>query len=486
MKQKDVFVPIAIGGHPDLPWSCTYKQRIAKMMDMEDKHIVVVGLARSGIAVARFLKARGSRVTLTDQATEEILGAFAVEARQLGVDLELGRHTPATFQSADLIVVSPGVPHTIAPLAQARSKGIPVIGEVELAAQFIDTPIVAVSGTNGKTTPTELIGRMLAASGRKVFVGGNIGNPLIEIAGRTTDLDVIVAEISSFQLDTIETFRPYVAVLLNISPDHLDRYPDIGAYTASKSRLFENQKSTDFAICNGNDPLVVGLCKKIRSRVLSFYARPPENGHQVQGAIITPRQVAICVPEFQTGRIGLEHTPLIGPHNRENIAAATLAALAVGASVQGVQKALDEFQALSHRLEVVGTVNGVTFINDSKATNVDAVMRALECFQQPVVLIMGGRNKGYDFDQLYNHVRKYVKKLVALGESGDEIIDVLGGAAPQGAVKAQNMDHAVQLAYESAKPGETVLLSPACASFDMFVSYAERGEKFRQSVGGLS
>lgn len=454
-------------------------------MDLENKHIVVVGLARSGIAVARFLKACGAEVTLTDQATEEILGAFAVEARQLGVNLELGCHKPSTFQFADMIVISPGVPHTIAPLEEARAKGIQVVGEIELAARFIDTPIVAVSGTNGKTTTTELIGRMLAASGRKVFVGGNIGNPLIEIAGRSADLDVIVAEISSFQLDTIDTFHPHVAVLLNVSPDHLDRYPDIEAYAASKGRLFENQEASDFAVCNGNDPLVQHLCREVRSRVLRYYACPPENGTQVKGAIVTPKQVAVCVPDFEAGHIGLEHTSLIGPHNRENIAAATLAALAVGATFEGVQKALDHFQALSHRLEMVGTVNGVTFINDSKATNVAAVMRALECFEQPVVLIMGGRNKGYDFEQLQHHIRKHVKKLVVMGESGEEIIDALGQASLQGAVKAQGMDHAVQLAYGAARPGETVLLSPACASFDMFGSYAERGEKFRQSVGGL-
>lgn len=455
-------------------------------MEVAGKHIVVVGLARSGIAVARFLKANGARVTLTDQATEEILGAFAVEARQLGVDLELGCHVPSSFQSADLIVISPGVPHTIAPLEEARANGVAVIGEVELAAHFIDTPIIAVSGTNGKTTTTELLGRMLAASGLKVFVGGNIGNPLIEIAGRSTDLDVIVAEISSFQLDTIDTFRPHVAVLLNISPDHLDRYPDIAAYAASKSRLFENQQDSDIAVCNGNDPLVQQLCEGVRSRVFNFFARPPENGQPVQGAIVTPRQVAVCLPGMEGGRIDLGQTSLIGPHNRENIAAAALAALAVGASIEGMQKALDSFQALSHRLEMVGTVNDVTFINDSKATNVDAVMRALECFDHPVVLIMGGRNKGYDFGQLYHHVRKHVKKLVVIGESRDEILDALGRASQQGAVKAEDMGQAVQLAYASANPGETVLLSPACASFDMFGSYAERGEIFRQSVGGLS
>ncbi len=456
------------------------------MMNVEGKHVVVVGLARSGIAVARFLKARGARVTLTDQATEEILGAFAVEAQQLEVELELGRHAPSTFNSADLIVISPGVPHTIAPLEEARARGVQVIGEIELAARFIETPIVAVSGTNGKTTTTELIGRALAASGLKVFVGGNIGNPLIEIAGRSADLDVIVAEISSFQLDTIDTFRPHVAVLLNISPDHLDRYADITAYAASKNRLFENQLASDFAVCNGNDPLVQQICKLIRGKVLNFFSRPPENGKSVQGAIITPKQVAICVPEFDTWRIDLQNTTLIGPHNRENIAAAALAAMAAGASIDGVQKALDEFQSLSHRLEMVGTVNDVAFVNDSKATNVDAVMRALECFDRPVVLIMGGRNKGYDFGQLYSQVRKHVKKLVVIGESGDEIIAALGQAALQGSVKAIDMDDAVKMAFAIAEPGETVLLSPACASFDMFGSYAERGEKFRESVGGLS
>lgn len=455
-------------------------------MDVDGKHIVVVGLARSGMAVARFLKAKGARVTLTDKATEEILGAFAVEARHLGVALELGRHHPTTFQKADLIVISPGVPHTITPLEEARANGIQVIGEVELAARFIDTPIVAVSGTNGKTTTTELLGNMLATSGLKVFVGGNIGNPLIEIADRNADLDVIVAEISSFQLDTIDTFRPHVAVMLNISPDHLDRYPDLTAYAASKHRLFENQECSDFAVCNGNDGLVMAQCKEIKSTVLNFYAEPPGKQDPGQGAIITPKQVVICVPEMGKGCIDIEQTPLIGPHNRENIAAASLAALAAGATIEGIQKALDAFQSMPHRLEPVGTINDVTFINDSKATNVDAVIRALECFSRPVVLIMGGRNKGYDFSSLHQHVHRHVKKLVVIGEAGDEILKALGGAPLQGSVKAVDMAQAVQLAYDTARAGETVLLSPACASFDMFGSYAERGDQFRRIVGALT
>jgi len=455
-------------------------------MEFVRKHVVVVGLARSGMAVARFLKSRGARVTLTDQATEEILGPFAAEARQLDVTLELGRHRSATFQAADLIVISPGVPHTIAPLEEARTRGTQVIGEVELAACYIQAPIVAVSGTNGKTTTTELLGNMLAASGLKVFVGGNIGNPLIEIADRSADLDIIVAEISSFQLDTIATFRPHVAVLLNISPDHLDRYPDLAAYAASKRRLFENQTSEDFAVCNGNDPLVRQQCGGIQSRKFYFFARPPESGQPGQGAIITPKQVALSVPGLVEGRIDLEHSHLLGPHNRENIAAASLAALAAGATMDGVQKALDSFQALSHRLEPVGTVNDITFVNDSKATNVDAVMRALECFSSPVVLIMGGRNKGYDFGALQQHVQKHVKKLIVIGEASDEILAAIGRMPAQGAVKAADMAQAVEQAFMAAQAGETILLSPACASFDMFGSYAERGDKFRQLVGGLS
>jgi UDP-N-acetylmuramoylalanine--D-glutamate ligase len=455
-------------------------------MDLAGKHIVVVGLARSGMAVARFLKSKDARVTLTDQATEEILGAFAAEARQLGVALELGGHHSATFKTADLIVISPGVPHTMAPLKEARADGIPVIGEIELAARFIKTPIVAVTGTNGKTTTTELLGNMLAASGLKVFVGGNIGNPLIEIADRNVDLDVIVAEISSFQLDTIDTFRPHVAVLLNISSDHLDRYPDLSAYAASKSRLFENQQRSDFAICNGNDPLVLEQCSEISSTVLNFYSEPPAQQSAGRGAVITPKQVIVFVDEVAEEKISLEKTSLIGLHNRENIAAAVLAALAAGGTVDGVQKAIDAFQSMPHRLEPVATVNGVMFVNDSKATNVVAVMRALECFSRPVVLIMGGRNKGYDFNALHRHVRKHVKKLVVIGEAGDEILDALGQVPAQGSEKAEDLAQAVGLAYAAAHAGETILLSPACASFDMFGSYAERGEQFRQLVGALS
>lgn len=454
-------------------------------MTLNDKHVVVFGLARSGLAVARFLKAQGARVTVTDQIAEQGLGPFVAEARRLELNLELGGHRTETITAADLIVISPGVPHTIKPLETARGKGIPVIGEVELAARYIQTPIVAVSGTNGKTTTTELLGRMLAASGMRVFVGGNIGNPLVEIAGRDQELDVVVAEISSFQLDTTEQFRPYVAVLLNISPDHLDRYDSEADYAESKGRLFRNQGPEDYAVCNGNDPLVQVQCGEIQSRRLNFYTRPPEAGEAMAGAIITPRQIVTTIPGKTESRIDLTRTRLIGPHNRENIAAASLAALAVGARLEAVQKAVDEFQTLAHRLEPVATLNGVHFVNDSKATNVDAVVRALECFDQPVVLIMGGRNKGYDFAPLYDHVRRHVRKLIVIGEAKAEILAALEAAPAEGAETAPDLVAAVQSGYAAARPGDTVLLSPACASFDMFANYAERGKTFRQALETL-
>jgi UDP-N-acetylmuramoylalanine--D-glutamate ligase len=454
-------------------------------MDFEGQHIVVVGLARSGLAVAGFLTSRGARVTITDQATARGLGIFVDQARQLGAALELGGHRDATFDAADLIVISPGVPHTLPQLEAARRRGVPVIGEVELACRFIQTPIVAVTGTNGKTTTTELLGSMLAASGMYVFVGGNIGNPLIEIVDRSADLDVIVAEISSFQLDTVETFRPHVAVLLNISPDHLDRYPDLDGYAASKGRIFANQQSDDFAICRGNDKLAQKQCRHTAAQRLDFFPGSSGDEPVKQGAVITPQQIAYLMPDGTRGGIDLSRTTLIGPHNHENVAAAGLAALAAGASLQGVQEALDLFKAPAHRLEPVATVRGVQFVNDSKATNVEAVRRALECFDQPVVLIMGGQNKGYDFNTLEAHVRQYVKKLIIMGEAGQEILSALGGSALHGSEMADDLEQAVQKAFEAAQSGEVVLLSPACASFDMFGNYAERGETFRQLVGAL-
>jgi UDP-N-acetylmuramoylalanine--D-glutamate ligase len=454
-------------------------------MKLADKHVVVVGLKRSGIAAVRFLLARGARVTATDLADLPALGAAVAELEALGARLELGRHDPDTLSSAELVILSPGVAHTIAPVQRAMQRGIPVWGELELAARFVTQPMVAVTGTNGKTTATTLIGEMLRQSGRRVFVGGNIGTPLIDLLQAEAEQhDVVVVEVSSFQLDTAVSFRPRVAVLLNITPDHLDRYPDMAAYARSKARIFACQQPQDAAIYFTGDPWVRRVVGDVAGRRLPFAhtADCPLGdgcGAEIAGDVVRCRIEAGETLQFRVSR-------LPGAHNRENAAAACLAALSAGGSAAGVQAALDGFAGLAHRLEYVATVNGVRFFDDSKATNVDAVARALEAFEEPVVLIMGGRNKGMRFEGLQPAVRRHVRRLVVLGEAADELAAALGPACPEGVERARTMAEAVAKALSAARPGQSVLLSPACASFDMFDSYVHRGEVFRAEVARLA
>ncbi len=449
-------------------------------MHLEGKHILIVGLARTGIAAAKFLRRRGALVRATDAAAESGLGPGVGELRGMGVRLDLGGHPDEAFAQAELIVLSPGVPHTLPPLEQARTRGVPVIGEIELASRFIRAPIVAISGTNGKTTVTQLVGRMLEASGRRVFVGGNIGNPLIGCVEATPAAEVVVAEVSSFQLDTIDTFRPTVGVLLNITADHLDRYPDFAAYADAKMRLFENQGPEDIAVLNGSDAVIAARAAALRSRALYYHAPGPEGGcAAAAGGVLTVRLPGRAALAFDLTRFRLR-----GPHNTENASAATLAALAAGASPAGVQQTLDTFTGLSHRLEPVGTVAGVDYVNDSKATNVDAVARALECFSAPVVLIMGGLDKGGDFHRLAPVVSRRAKSLIVIGAAGDKIRAALGDTVPT--LTAEGMGQAVALAAAAAAPGDTVLLAPGCASFDMYTDYRARGEDFRRVVGQLT
>ena len=452
-------------------------------LNLKNKRIVVVGLGRSGVATARFLAAQGARVTVTDRAPAETLKTAAAVLDGLGVDLKLGGHDTTDFETADLVVLSPGVPHTLPMLESAWAKGTPVIGEVELACGFITEPILAVTGTNGKTTTTELVGNMLRNSGKHVFVGGNIGTPLIAyVDGSHDQVDVVVAEISSFQLDTIIDFRPDTAVMLNITDDHLDRYPTFSAYADSKWRIFENQRPTDAAVLNAMDATVAAMIKNHPPRARRKFI---SDGVIDKGAQILKDRIILIEAGRQTGSFSLSESGLIGLHNRENTAAACLAAREQGASDAGIQRAIDEFQGLSHRLETVGWVRGVRFVNDSKATNVDAVNRALECFDNPVILIMGGQNKKGDFAQLKSQVRRRVKTLVAMGEAKDEIVTALAGDPEKGILEAGSMEEAVEKAFAAAADGEIVLLSPACASFDMFANYAQRGNRFREIVERL-
>ena len=460
-------------------------------MKLVGKKILVVGLGRTGLATARFLHQQGAQVRVSDTASEKELGDAVNILRELGVRTEIGPHRAASFQNADLIVVSPGVSHTIDPIAQANARGVPVIGEVELASRFIKEPIVAVTGTNGKTTTTELLGQMLKNSDLKVFVGGNIGYPLIEYVAKGEAAQIVLAEISSFQLDTIAVFRPRVSVLLNITADHLDRYPNFEAYADSKFRIFKNQQAEDVAVLNGDDPLIRLKTKGLKSRRLFF----PSIEANEQGAVLNGKKIILNLnklkriqsdiqnpnPKIQNREhLDISKIHLQGRHNFENAAAASLAALAAGATLEGIQNTLNHFKGLAHRLEHVATIKAVQYFNDSKATNVAGVARALECFSKPVLLIMAGRDTGSDFKALEGLIRRHVKTLIVMGEAAASIRSALGPLMPT--TVATSMAGAVTTAYQNADPQDVVLLSPGCASFDWYRNYAERGDDFRAAV----
>ena len=449
-------------------------------MDLFKKKVLVVGLGMTGVSTARFLVNQGAFVTVTDMAKEDELVNSMEIIRKLGINMELGGHKNTTFENADLIVLSPGVPHTIPQVHRARSKGINVLGEIELASKFIDEPVIAITGTNGKTTTTTLLGQMLKSSGFDVFVGGNIGSPLAGYVDRKKKAEIVVAEVSSFQLDTIESFKPKVSVLLNITKDHLDRYPDFTAYVKSKCRIFKNQDSSDTAVVNGSDPLIRKFTKSISSKKLFFASRKQNE----EGANLSGKNIELFFKSSWKTKsplaIDLAGTSIKGKHDMENASAACLAALVAGATPEGIQTAIDHFKGLPHRLEYVATVNDVKYFNDSKATNVDAVIRALEYFSSNVILIMGGRNKKADFDSLRDSVRHISKMIIAIGEAKESIVSSLNDVVPVNTDKT--MKDAVFTAYGAAKPGDVVLLSPACSSFDMYDDYAHRGKVYCEAV----
>jgi len=460
-------------------------------MKISGEKIVVAGLGKTGMSVALFLKRRGAQVTVTDSSADGELADRAGSLGKMGISVELGSHNPDTFENARLIILSPGVPHTIEPVMRAVERGVPVIGEIELASKFIKEPIVAISGTNGKTTVTTLAGKMLEESGLNVFVGGNIGNPLIDYIDSKKKAEIIVAEISSFQLDTIDTFRPGISVLLNITEDHLDRYADFNAYVKSKGRIFENQEGVDICIFNASDKNIRSMAGNIRCRQIPFSGEEHLKGHKEYAKISNDR-IDFNIEKSSAGSdltsagkfsLYFSEIGIPGRHNIENVAAAALASLAAGGNATGIRSALKKFRGLPHRIEHVAVINGTEYYDDSKATTVDSVAKALEVFGRPVILIMGGRNKGSDFSLLKNTVFKHVKKLIVLGEAREEIKASLGDIVET--VSAESMEDSVNLAHGSAGPGDVVLLSPACSSFDMFTSYSHRGEIFRRAVETL-
>ncbi|MFP4037817.1 MAG: UDP-N-acetylmuramoyl-L-alanine--D-glutamate ligase [Desulfobacteraceae bacterium] len=443
--------------------------------------VVVVGLARSGLSAAAWLAEQGAAVTASDLRPEaELDPEMVAEAREKGIELETGGHVTETFTHADLIVLSPGVPPEIEPVERARRCGVPVKGEMELAFSLIEFPVAAVTGTNGKSTVTALIGEILQRSGRRVFVGGNIGVPFMECVRAGGSLDCAVVEVSSFQLDTMEKFKPRVSVILNISPDHLDRYQDYDAYVRSKLRIFMNQGAEDFLVLNQDDPVLAGIMPEVPVRTLRFGKRPGPG----ECAWIEGNRLAVSFPGRDAVCFSLEEFKLQGAYNLENLIAAVLTALAMGGEPKAVEEAVRGFRGLPHRLERVAIVGGVDFYNDSKATNVHAAARAVESFDRPVVLIAGGRHKGADYRPLVETAEGRVKAAVFMGEARGLLAESFKGRIPVNT--ASGMEEAVRLAASMASPGDVVLLAPACSSFDMFNDYADRGRAFSRTVQGLA
>ena len=439
------------------------------------QRVTVVGAARSGVAAAQLLVRRGATVTLTD-LREEI--AEAEELRKAGVRLELGHHDLQTFTGADLIVLSPGVPSRQPAIEAARSAGVHVMGELELASRWLRGRVVAITGTKGKSTTTTLAGRMLEAGGHRVLLGGNIGHALSAQVDDSTEKTIHVVEASSFQLESVETFKPWIAVLLNFSPDHLDRHATVEEYASAKSRVFVNQAPTDWAVLNADDPTVAPIAAAATSQRLLFSMSDRlASGVVVKGQEIVRRTEAGDLPLLPLSAI-----KLLGRHLVADVLAASAVASLAGVDSASMTRAVEHFSGLEHALERVTSIGDVLFVNDSKATNVEAAQRAIESFDR-LVVIMGGRFKGGDLSALKAPLADRGATVVTIGEASDLIAQALGDTV---AVRpAADMSAAVKIAFASASPGTAVVLAPACASFDMFRDYAERGRIFKQEVRRL-
>jgi UDP-N-acetylmuramoylalanine--D-glutamate ligase len=447
-------------------------------IELEGKRVLVVGLARTGLAAALFCAARGARVTATESLPEERVAEAAAKLRAAGVALELGGHLMETFLNKELIIQSPGVPAELAPLVAARERGIPVWSEIELAWRFLRGRLVAVTGSNGKTTTTALIGHICEAAGLPTIVAGNIGTPLVSRVETSSDSTVTVIEVSSFQLETIAAFRPDVAVWLNLTPDHLDRHASFHVYGQAKARIFENQTEEDAAVLNADDPETPGYAPA-RPRVAWFSRRQAVE----RGAYLRGEQVVFREAGRETVLLAREDIGLRGEHNVENVLAAAAAAFLVGVAPAAIARGVRTFAGVEHRLEFVAEVGGVQFFNDSKATNVDATLKAVDAFAGNLFIILGGKDKGSDYTLLREPLRRRGKLALLIGAAAEKIAAQLGDALP--IERAGTMETAVRLAAERAMPGDTILLAPACASFDQFENYEHRGRVFKQLVRAL-
>ena len=461
-------------------------------VDLAGARVTVIGLARSGVAACRLLQEAGAQVTVADRKEPRDLGGMLVNIDRSRVRVAVGADYESSLDAADLIVISPGVPYRMDALERVRRRGIKVIGELELASWFLTAPILAVTGTNGKSTTITLIGRMLAAQGKRAFVGGNLGTALSEAAwtalramkqGQPDPYDYLAVEVSSFQLETIDRFHPWIASVLNVTVDHQDRYDSLDHYLAAKRRIFENQTTTDFALFNLDDERVAEMGQRVSARRLGFTRRQPiendlDGGTYLEGDLIvttvTGRRQEIC---------RRNEIRMLGHHNVENVMAAATYASVWGCPVEVIRHVVTTFPGLEHALELVRERRGVRFVNDSKGTNVDATLKALEGIDNPIWLIAGGRDKGGDFARLTEAVHRRVKRVIVIGEAAPILRNVWSGVTEIS--DAATLQEAVELASRGAVAGEVVLLSPACASFDMFTDYQDRGRQFKAAVCAL-
>src|ERR1017187_5826182 len=448
------------------------------MMELKGKKVLVVGMGKSGLAAALFLRRKGANVTVSDLRSAEALAKDIPALLEEGIMVEAGGHGLLTFRRQDLIVVSPGVPLDTPELAQVKRFGLPVIGELELAARFLRGKSVAITGSNGKTTTTSLLGEILEEAGFPTLVGGNIGVPVVALIEESTPETWSVLEVSSFQLESTEQFRPDIAVILNITPDHLDRHGTFENYALAKERIFAAQTAGDFAVLNADNVRAAAAAPRSTAQVYWFsMERPVEQGAWVEEGHVVYRSSKDAPTE---SIIPLSGISLKGEHNVENVLAAVCAARLAGAAVEPIRRAIKNFKAVEHRLEYVATLNGVDFYNDSKATNVDATAKAVAAFNTPVLLILGGKDKNSDYTQLSELLRSHVRAVYTIGSAAAKIESQLRGVVPLHS--CETLDKAVSAAATAAHPGEVVLLAPACSSFDQFESYEHRGRVSKELV----
>jgi UDP-N-acetylmuramoylalanine--D-glutamate ligase len=451
---------------------------MANAFELRRKRVLVVGLARTGVATALFCGARGARVTATDTRGENEIGEAIPALRAAGVSLELSGHKEITFLEQDLIIPSPGVPADLPLLQASRAKGVTIWSEIELADRFLNGRLIGITGSNGKTTTTSLVEHILQSAGFPTILAGNIGTPLISCVEQTNDRTITVAELSSFQLELIETFRPNISVFLNLTPDHLDRHATLEAYGAAKARIFENQTEADSAVLNADDPATAALVPG-RPHVYWFSRKK----RVAQGAFVQAKEIVFRNEGSEEILLKLDDIPLVGSHNVENVLAAAVAARLAGAQPAAIAKGVRSFAGVEHRLEFVAEIGGVRYYNDSKATNVDATLKALDAFPGRILIILGGKDKGSDYTLLQTPLREKAILALLIGAAAEKIEKQIAGSVA--IERAETMERAVETATHAARPGDVVLLAPACASFDQFQNYEHRGRVFKELVHQL-